>query len=276
MLVDVPTIDWLTLVTFNRASWSSVQLAWQSFLESSGAAYGLKKGKVMQYQGNVIGDVFFGAAVQRGQEHFMVRASGDVAYTLFAKVRLTGLKCTRVDVQVTTEIPEGYSALTLYQQLEGATWKGKDPKLSLIKNRDGMDTVYIGSRKSEKLIRVYVKQSADGERFVRFEIEYKGVRAESLMVAMLNDFGAAVSGVMRETMGRIAESVSMMDSFRSVLAVYDPMSLRGRYVRPNDKTMDWLTGQVDTSIRRMMRSHEHSTAVASWLYSLIEEWEKIQ
>jgi hypothetical protein len=69
----------------------------------------------------------------------------------------------------------------LLANTEAVDWHqtGPKPKLQHIRNSDGYDTLYVGTRTSELFRRIYVKP-IEGKDYVRFELEYKGNLARAL------------------------------------------------------------------------------------------------
>jgi len=71
----------------------------------------------------------------------------------------------------------------VYKDLEKGRSTGSARTFSQIHSVNGGNTVYVGSRQSEKFVRIYDKAAQIGdtnERWFRFELELKGVVARSL------------------------------------------------------------------------------------------------
>jgi len=74
---------------------------------------------------------------------------------------------TRLDIQVTVSEPDGYDAYALYDQLRAGA-----STTTIIEGATG-STVYVGSRMSDKMLRVYQKVDGEGKKLLRAEFELK-------------------------------------------------------------------------------------------------------
>lgn len=93
-------------------------------------------------------------------------------------LKVGDLKFTRIDIAVDIKMSE--RILGLARKLKDG-YKGKK-EVKLIESLTG-DTFYCGSRESDVMVRIYDKSSEYGYelgRVWRFEVEYKGARAESV------------------------------------------------------------------------------------------------
>lgn len=94
----------------------------------------------------------------------------------------TGARITRLDIAldvqgVRIDLDE------VYKWLESKNYKGTAKTISQIHSLDGGNTIYVGSRQSERFIRIYDKaaqQKLQGELWTRFELETKGMVARAL------------------------------------------------------------------------------------------------
>lgn len=128
---------------------------------------------------------------------------------------------------------------------------GTARKWSSIVGSDGGITAYIGSRKSDKFLRVYDKaaeQGMTGALWTRFEIELKGdaARAAALQMAHLTDAEKPlfIQGLIK-------------DLFNPDDPIYQE-AMKGEAVRlttskdVNDNTIEWILNQVAKSMARAM------------------------
>jgi hypothetical protein len=126
----------------------------------------------MQYTGrSYIHGGFVGQAMQDGRLHTFCKVSGRMADPIlyYLSQNLTSLvRYTRVDLQITIPLPDWHSARILKDYMEASNHLAE-----LIEGKAGLDTVYIGSRKSSHFWRIYVKESENKDRFLRFEVEIK-------------------------------------------------------------------------------------------------------
>lgn len=213
---------------------------------------GWKAGSFLQYHGHKLDSLFFGTAKQREKSHYLIQCSGGLSQTLLDDPALAVLLshesfyCTRIDLQKTLPLPEWWNVRDIADSL------GADGvKHSFIESDTG-STLYVGSRTSDKFIRVYTK-SLDRE-YLRFEYELKGQLARAV-------FGGI-----------------FQDGTRSINAVYNsllvnqrvPQYLKSYYLDPEVETVDvrvpekqhemakkleWLLSLEDT-IRHMLNDHD--------------------
>lgn len=145
--------------------------------------------RVRQFHGIRRGSVFAGHYTVNNEFALgMAQASGDRAEETASVLKhLQPDGVSRLDLQVTisgTDVDlEG-----MYGRLSA---RGKTA--SLIRSNDGGETLYIGSRKSSRFVRVYRKTvRRDGYEGVRFEVEFKKPLAKE---AWLRLFSHSVVGV---------------------------------------------------------------------------------
>lgn len=80
----------------------------------------------------------------------------------------------------------------IYQEMEAGKRTGTARKIAQIHSNNGGNTIYVGSRQSEKFIRIYDKnaeQGRTGELWYRFELEAKGQVARTLVHILLDGTG---------------------------------------------------------------------------------------
>ena len=108
--------------------------------------------------------------------------------TLLREVIRSGASVTRLDLA--TDLREVSIQLSsIWSALESGHNRGSSRKFGQIVSNDGGHTIYVGSRQSEKFIRVYDKAAQEGlpqELWFRFEIETKGMVARALAKLLLD------------------------------------------------------------------------------------------
>lgn len=82
---------------------------------------------------------------------------------------------TRLDMQVTVNEPSRYDAYALYDQLRAGA-----STTTIIEGATG-STVYVGSRMSDKMLRVYQKVDGEGKKLLRAEFELKRDMAKEVV-----------------------------------------------------------------------------------------------
>lgn len=251
MRLNIPLCDWITLTTFdNSAVLQAIFVTLSTGLREDA--------RRLQYRGQVTDNVFLGRAVQAGDEHHMLQASGERADAVLALAD-HDLRCTRLDLQITVQAPYADIADKLFQDLddtESADWSGRKRKLQIIANDDRLDTVYIGSRQGERLIRVYVKPDANGDpAYWRFECEYKGDAARGVYRALL-DSKHSPGSILTHEINRLPAQIPSLRPFRDVLR-HKTRKFPIRRVESENDTIAWLERQVEPAIIRLLHSHEH-------------------
>lgn len=264
MMLNKPMVDYLTLTGFGVIN----ELA-TVFYDAVGLAP--KETRQMQYRGHAVDGLFFGTARQRDNVHAMLRASGERADDMFWRTRDIDANCTRIDLQVTIDCPADYDVRELYDVLNEAprwTWVGKVPNLSFIQSGDGCDTLYIGSRSSRRFIRIYIKPDANGDpKYLRFELESKGARANAVRDAIGRDPGA-LKRVLADELERLPDRTN--PALAAFMDVVGPMTqgITEKRVEGQNDTFDWLETQVEPAVIRLLHSHEHSDR----MLTILERW----
>jgi hypothetical protein len=140
----------------------------------------------MQYAGLTCDGVFYGVGKQHSGIHAMLQVPGyrSRIAAAIAQLDTEPIRCSRFDLQITVDASLIPSFGMLFHRLNEANtseWNhtGPRPKVQHIRNSDGYDTLYIGTRTSELFRRIYVKH-IDGGDYVRYEVEYKGNLARAL------------------------------------------------------------------------------------------------
>jgi hypothetical protein len=263
MIIEKPACDWLTLTT--HVGLESVRLF------NAVARYGKdgKEGRVMQYEGRRWDCGFFGSAVQKGRKHYMMRASGDNADSVLRELSENcPARCTRIDLQITIPMKPEYSARRTCDMLRGTKWPGRDRKTMLIENADGLDTLYIGSRLSETFTRLYVKEG-DGQRYLRYEVEFKGDTAEMVYGHACVGREMAMGGTLLGEIEKLPEIAdSGLSEVHHALANFKVVPRKGYRVRDPHTTMLWIQRSVSPAIVRLLRDHDQGDQVARF----VKEW----
>ena len=269
MILHNPAIDWLTLTAFDANE--TIRLANISGKYGTGEP---QVQKILGYSGRQWRGIFFGVGVQNDMRHVMLRASGEVADTVMEELVGYGSgRCTRIDLQITVYLPLSYSARLLADRLRMTKWKHYKRMVELIEgNPAGFDTVYIGSRKSERFIRIYVKK-AGVSKYLRFEVEYKGDFAQGVYDTICARGKEAVCATLAQEVNELPEvTFPGMETIRERIAVYEATRIpRVERVPDDNPSLMWLLRQVDPAIRRLI--HDHDTGVD--VRKLVAKWHEL-
>lgn len=248
-------LDWLTLTTFDRVAFSwAVRL-----LGKHTAASSRLEANIMQYRGAKGDGYFFGTGFQAGVEHFMVRLSGSVAQSFFLAAAnyprmLERFKATRIDVQYTHDgVPDVRLGEVgeLLRVAEWASHKGRRPKVDYFSNDSGLDTLYIGSRSSVRLQRIYVKP-IDNHPYLRWEVEYKEDLAANLWLVLLQVGVSALPGILSGEMAVVP--LAACSELAVLAAAVGAMPVRLKLRRDDGDAMGavcWLYSSVLPCVRRL-------------------------
>lgn len=255
--INRPRCDWVTATTYEIDVY---RRAVRDLLPTVAASP--TKQKRMQYNGHKSGHIFYGQGEQEGREHFMIQSSGEMADSDYGYI-LPEMTCKRVDLQVTCELPLWYKPRSLVDSFRQDVWHGRRRKVGLREDGSGGSTVYVGSRQSDKFIRVYVK----GNHYLRFEIELKRSLAENAAKMMLMAPKTAVSGI-------IAAEIEKLPSHPIIemFAKYTEgnMEISTYHANPDMVArMKWLSSLLPT-IEKMAMDDTYGHTVTDWLSGIVE------
>ena len=239
----------------------------------------------VHWEGVAYGEgVFLGSRVDHNNMmRYIVVASSTVSNMDEIRdiIFMSGWKATRLDIQITVSGTfDSYEMANMIRDTYHN--RGAQPEISCI-NAGNLEsgTVYIGSRKSEKMARIYVKKSGgeQADLFSRYEVKIGGryIHEHKLNVMKYGH---------DEAMGRlIASHVANFGTIAgtgSKVIIDKVVSIAGGKgqservsvdrVRTEDKTIKWLYGQVSPAIERLANGHDWECRVE--LYRLINKWKE--
>lgn len=263
MMLNLAMFDWITITT-----WTG-ELCGDTHFQYSKGAQDLNE-KRLQYKGVNMGGIFLGEAMQRGRPHYMIQVSGEQANEfsrLVSQWSPYDYDVTRCDLQVTIPLPPHFSARDLYHDIE--TWAGPGIKRrpTIVQSGDGLDTVYIGSRTSDRFTRIYVKEIDGGLRALRFEVEYKAEHARRVLLDCLHSEKKKEQILAYEVNSLPALKFGLKSRFLRVLGD-TPHKPEIKRVTDQNNTLDWLRETVTPSIERLSNDHD------LWysLHELVSQW----
>lgn len=254
--VNRPAIDYLTLTCFSPKGMAEFYKWHQAISDNP------KDAKRMQYTGKMAhdryGSAFLGVAEQKGMEHSMLQVSGylgQVCWQHFSSFVLAGhCKVTRLDLQVTIDYPRDvWSQSDLANEFRDEM---PNRSISYIESQSGpqkskLATIYIGSRSSDRLHRIYEKMGMADEVLLRFESEYKGQRARAVAHSLAQ--GATPKSILWADLLALPDVGQLRRLFGRVLET-QPFAVR--VVRESGQTDEWLRTTVLPALDRYLNQHE--------------------
>lgn len=184
-------IDWLTVTakeTDTRFRLFNEALYLKNELKEEGDE--VLPWKFKGYAGYKVGSLRWGTR----EDSDIAILSGLDAYSNWGRFGRAATNCTRIDLAVTTTLVEPWKNLAeaYYSWHEGGNGQPDVPNLgfTLIKNTDGGETIYVGSRKSQQFGRIYDKGAEQKNSALtgfqwRYEVEYKKPMAGPVLTALL-------------------------------------------------------------------------------------------
>jgi len=244
-------IDYLTVTYRPETLTTGLQSILDELLKSeyqSGSK--LKPWGMAGYSGWCCGGVQTGTRA----DGWIVRLSGDVARFNWWDFYEVSDSCTRMDCQVTVKFDCDPSTIVSRHEREVRRFHSVHRpkwKVRWIGNSDGSRTLYLGSRQSEKFMRIYDKQRESGQECfqgcVRYEVQFNGHGARQCARHMGHEVNSAVG-----CCGEV--SAFLQDHACSQWFTANPMShvCASAHSRNYERTLQWLSNQVRPSVERMI------------------------
>lgn len=281
MITNRPAIDWLTLTTFNT---KNARMMDALLGEMIGFDADVVACKNLQYEG-VKGDGFFvGTGTQNGKDHFMFRFSGELSdKVMFNKLR-PSLDCSRIDLQLTIPLPDFADTVAVFTDaervisaIERERTIGKR-KVNCITGSDGLCTLYVGSRSSEKIYRIYTKE-VDGSLWLRFEVEYKGKnRMAGKALRKITKDPTEATRLIAGELGTIPDHELLRELKAHIASVRGDIMPYTKRVEDDQVTLKWLARQVMPAFKRVIGNEDtrdRATLLLSEIINFAKEVEGI-
>lgn len=159
-----------------------------------------------------------------------------------------GDKCTRIDLAI-----DVFDKPLFIQQIktlaETNQFTGTAHKTTTLQSSDGSGiTIYVGSRTSERFVRIYDKAAQLGQdgAWTRIECEVKGDSARAVARAVMGNGVSGISVVGKSVIRRVCDFAC--EDWRAVLhGAHIPI---GTPKIEEKKTEEWLLSQVATALAR--------------------------
>jgi hypothetical protein len=245
-------LDYIRLATWNTTAYaymaSEIMRVW---------TWDYQPGKWQQYSGHRAKQFFMGSGEQDGRRHHVISASGSLAERMRKSLMLfDGLYATRIDIQMTVERPSWVDLGKLHKSL------GK--KITTLISSEQNDSLYFGSRESDKFARLYEKPLGE-KMFLRFEFELKGKMAAGCWSAILG--GETVGNVYKRLLIKSKLPVKFQALFDNADDTATDRALRAEIEHDNARTLKWIMS-LDACMRRHINSHE----IGDEVMEIIRAW----
>lgn len=265
-------VDYLTVVT--RSEKAAAQMI-DTLYKAKGKDFWVnsvnKPWKFKGFHGRAYEGVRYGL---RGEEAILM-LSGPTASELWAQVAPTRARCTRIDLAVTVELAGECEHLA--QQAFDVDAPSGPVNRSLVLNSRGGSTMYVGSRQSMYMGRLYDKSAEQGEKpgkVWRYEVEIKKPASESLLIQLLET---------PEPAQYINSYVYTWFLTRGIKPLWTAKDWEGAIeieakVESPDKSLAWLTSQVRPTVARLIiagKELEVREALGLPLSTFTDEWRKV-
>lgn len=256
LILDMVMCDWLTLTSFGDDLYRQFMkpYEWISQFETV---------KRMQYDGRQYGSLFIGTAVQHGRKHNLVQVSGAAADEYVGQwSNDDNVRCSRIDVQVTCKAANGMDMFALAERQ-----KGKGRLVGFIES-GGLATVYIGSWKSNKFLRIYQKS----RNVIRFEACYKGSKANHfhMHIGAIGDVRKNMRGLLKYELNTLGDDA--LDRLFGE-ALYGEAVAPKMTPRPESSTEKWILSSVLPALTRYANSHDCDQQIISAIMHAIRQRE---
>lgn len=242
-----PLIDWVTLTSFHEWFYPY----WSALIDSQGKTRDMRR---IGYAGRGLdtgnGSIFVGQGTQKGKDHYIMQMGGENSHDTLYKVAESYerhmCRVTVFDLQVTVPEPEGWSQFELLKRMEEA---GKLTGKAESRDKDAgrLETIYIGSWQSDRMIRVYVKLTAGNERLLRFEAHFKGLRADAAARSVMFNKVTPRQILLAEVQ-RLG--TAHLPQFESCLSGVVPHHVKVKQKSSRAKTEGWIRQTVIPALAR--------------------------
>jgi len=205
--------------------------------------------------------VFSGSALRNLQQR-----NGVSSEALLGALLQAGCRVTRLDLAKDV-IDEFIDLDGIWADLHAGRHVGSARKVAQMVSNDGGQTIYIGSRSSEKFIRIYNKaaeQQLDGKRWTRLEIETKGMVARAFATALTASAewaGQLVGAV------RVMANLPRNESYQTLLRTTEVVQGLPKLEKSTDRER-WIAEQVIAAVARHYIDNPNSEAVARLISTL--------
>jgi hypothetical protein len=219
-----------------------------------------ERGKWLQYVGWRKEGLFVGRGMQGNKAHTVLNISGNLAQTWYKNfTRLDAWYCTRIDLQRTIKTP-----LADDEKLAIIRDDCDTPKTTLIESEEN-DTLYLGSRTSDRFTRLYEKIL--DETYLRLEFELKGFRSRACWDAIRA--GESTDKIFCFYLERSALPERIRFEYGNDGEKATELVMRLQIATDEKKTLSWIIS-LDNSMALNMASH----GIGEQVKLIVRSWAK--
>jgi len=247
-------LDYIRLATWDELAYTRIAARLISNWET-----GWEHGQWLQYRGWRKDALFFGTAMQQRKPHSVLNISGHLSHQMLPSLRsLDTWYATRIDVQVTIETPLGSGDRLALIRDECDT-----ENTTLIESQEN-DTLYLGSRASEKFTRLYEKVL--DQTYLRLEFELKGQRSRQAWLAILD--GEPLERIFAYYVKKSKLPTRVKEWFTGAKSSATTEAMNQQRITEAHKQLDWLQS-LESVVNRMMADHE----IGEYVKAIVRGWE---
>lgn len=205
----------------------------------------------------------------------IIMASGVLASKYWKLVMRNSTNVSRIDLQTTVLFGRPLPDLVLeyYDMLEGNSSR----KVTMVRNNGDGQTLYVGSRTSDQMGRIYdkgieSKTNLPPGMIWRYEVEYKQARAKAMAGQLLIDVchRSPAHKVIPTTIWHWFTGRGVTPPYGVTQDIYPIIiSLEAEETEP-ERQLKWLHAQVRPTVQRLLTSHQRQTILALGLDELLK------
>ena len=196
----------------------------------------------------------------------IVEYRGISQQTLLQEILNSGASVTRLDLaKDAKDVYVDYG--DIWSDLERGEYKGSAQKTARMQGSDGGNTIYVGSRTSDRFMRLYDKAAQTGNADIlwsRLEIEYKGMVARAVSTVLARD--VHWSSVFNNEVSRML-SLSEQSTFR-VFVDSDDCAIGVPKIEKQVDREKWIDKQVIKAVCQHYIEYPDSDAVKRLIETL--------
>lgn len=208
--------------------------------------------------------IFEGMTWGYSEQHkrYYFQLTGTVAHEHWRHIVVPPMiRCTRIDLAVTCELQSPKNlALDAWEKIQKTGPPGKTKTYRLIRGLNGGDTIYVGSRQSVEMGRLYdkgVESGSAGKNLRwRYELEAHNPRANSILTQMYNKLveGEKVATVLNHAAANVGAWFGVR-GVNPVFATGEAMVIEDQEMRlaTPQRKLAWLRSQVAPTIEELIQ-----------------------